>query len=498
MAVFILSLFKQRSRALIGLLSKVLTLLLFAHLPAKAARPQNCSPQDLFNRDQYVCAGEIVYAQDNRNSSRRSIGPLKIEGTSSTEVAIHDIKSNSRYNLSNITFSFAKTAGCGTNKICVGNFVRATDYDDTFKVVGIYASSNERGEQFAVAVCRDRSCSTTSEPYFNFEGRELSKAQAVKQEFAKSKRIDSQVLQELQDQFRPFDNISPAQYVALKKAKNSSLIEAQRNLSQYLQSTVTELLPQPGRASAEQIRRANDLRQQFFASPTMVQTGFEILSNELLKPENQIQCSVVVNALRFTALGSDPWGRKAPGLDYVRNQLLVVHFYASYVRDMMKNALPCQAEINSQPMVRPELYEQYHEGCSDAADTECELDRNRYVDAETRLGIMKMARAFNDRDSFDFEGAIKRKSGGLFGNKHGFIARYTSDGLMNSASSSERGRVGLVFYYDSLQLDGAILNSSVSYEPLNNRWAAPASQVPNLNSQQVMSLYSSFAKEFLK
>lgn len=497
MAAFILSLFEQRSRALMGLLSKVLTLLLFLNLPALATPPAGCSPRDLYNREQYVCAGDVVYAQDNRNSSRRSIGPIKIEGGSSTEVAVHDLKSDSRYNLSNITFSFAKTTGCGANKICVGNLVRATDYDDTFKVVGIYASSTERGEQFAVAVCSDRSCAATAEPYFNFEGRELSKAQAVKQEFAKSKRIDSQVLQELQDQFRPFDNISPSQYLALKNAKNNLLLEAQKNLSQYLQSTVTELLPPPGRASAEQIRRANDLRQQFFASPTMVQTGFEILANELLKPENQVQCSLVVNTIRFAALGSDPWGRKAPGLDYVRNQLLIVHLYASYVRDMMRNALPCQAEINSQPMVRPELYEQYHPGCPDT-DTDCELDRNRYVDAETRLGIMKMAKAFSDRDSFDFEGGMKRKSGGLFGNKHGFIARYTSTGLMDSGSSSNRRQVGLVFYYDSLQSDGAILNSSVSYEPLNGRRAAPANLIPNLNSQQVMSLYQSLASEFLK
>jgi hypothetical protein len=110
-------------------------------------------------------------------------------------------------------------------------------------------------------------------------------------------RADTGALQELQTMFAPFTRVSFNEYLQLKKANNSQLLEAQASLSQYLISTDDILAPIPENPNHyAEVREMNE-RPQLFENPMMMQTALEVISHELIKEAPQ--CKIIVKAIRF-------------------------------------------------------------------------------------------------------------------------------------------------------------------------------------------------------
>jgi len=198
-------------------------------------------------------------------------------------------------------------------------------------------------------------------------------------------QFETEVVNELTTQFAPFKAINMDQYLALKHGKNAKLLEAQRNLYQYLQSTSIKMMPGPKEATGSWIEIL-DSRQQVFDNPAIVQTGLEILSREILKNE-EAQCPTIINTIRFISGGIKQRGHQVPGLDYRRNQLLILHMLAAYSDDQYKNILPCQDVISDLTKRFPELKNQTFPNCPTCTP-------GKFFDRETRFSMMVLAKSF--------------------------------------------------------------------------------------------------------
>lgn len=214
-------------------------------------------------------------------------------------------------------------------------------------------------------------------------GSSMALAQDVK---TYETRLENDIVQDITTQFAAFKSVNMQQYLVLKKNKNAGLLNAQRALHQYLQSTSVTMMPAPLVDLGSGWAKILDSRPQIFENPVIVQTGLEILSQEILK-QQQAQCLTVTNTLRFIAGGVNQWGKGFPGLDYRRNQLVILHMFAAYTDNQFPNILPCQEDINNLAKNYPELKNQTAPGC-----LICET--GKFVDRETRISVMVLAKPF--------------------------------------------------------------------------------------------------------
>jgi hypothetical protein len=214
-------------------------------------------------------------------------------------------------------------------------------------------------------------------------GSSMAFAQAVK---TYETRLENDIVQDITTQFAPFKSLNWKQYLALKESKNAKLLDAQRMMHQYLQSTSVTMMPGPTIELGDWVKIFNG-RPQIFDNPVIVQTGLEVLSQEIMKQE-QAQCLTISNTLRFIASGVNQWGGKGfPGLDYRRNQLVILHMFAAYADNQFPDILPCQSDINDLAKNYPELRDKTAPGC-----VRCE--KGKFVDRETRISTMVLARTF--------------------------------------------------------------------------------------------------------
>ncbi|MFS4459129.1 hypothetical protein [Bdellovibrio sp. HCB2-146] len=201
--------------------------------------------------------------------------------------------------------------------------------------------------------------------------------------------LDQAVVQEIGAQFASFKSINLQQYNQLKQSQNAQLLEAQRSLYQFLQSTMITTMPEPTKGAGDVKDWADmlDRRTQLFDNPVIVQTGFEILARELSKGIEGAQCSTVRNTIRFISTGVPSWGGKTPGLDYRNNLLLTAHMFSSYVDGQLPKILPCQDEILDFTKVQPELKFKKHENCWDCSP-------GKFIDLDTRVSLQVLAMPF--------------------------------------------------------------------------------------------------------
>lgn len=513
-----LTLFKTTTHALFTALSKVLTALSlmtltlsffcgsFSLAAENKVAPVGCiaSPRP---GAEYLCKNDIVYIKTN-NTSGRMTDPYKVvKATSALSITILDLQTGREYE-EDIS-SLSAPRGCSAFGFCFGDLVTVENRPGTYRVVGKLGDNYH----FAVAFCTDSSCNVTqgSSIVLSREPKQLKRTTTV--EVKNNSRIDQSVITDIQNEFRGFDNISMTQYLALKKQKNPQLLNAQRMVHQLLQSSLIEMLPPPIRATEEELEEAFLTRQQVFNSPVIIQTGLEIIANELLKTED-LQCKTIVNAIRFISVAADPSGNQTPGLDYVRNQLLIMHLTAAYVNKQAKGSLPCQNEINDATILDPSLKNRYRPGCGpNSYSPDCDMSRGKFWDAETRMGVMVLGRAFG-QPYYSFNGGGGPFRDGIFNQTKGYSANYSTATLFDAPGVSKRRAVGIDFYYTRPRLRGHILDSIVVFKSIrtdedpnaNSGWqtlgpSAPdgvrKSELPEMDSQSVMVLFKNLAQDFL-
>jgi len=201
--------------------------------------------------------------------------------------------------------------------------------------------------------------------------------------------LDQAVVQEIGAHFESFRTIDLSKYNQLKQTQNSQLLEAQRSLYQFLQSTMITTMPEPtkGAGDVKNWPQMLDRRTQLFDNPVIVQTGFEILARELSKGTKGAQCSTIRNTIRFISTGVPNWGGKTPGLDYRSNLLLTAHMFSAYVDGQIPNLLPCQDEIQDFTKVYPELKHKTPANC-----WLCEA--GNFEDLDTRVSLQVLAMPF--------------------------------------------------------------------------------------------------------
>ncbi|MNL00921.1 hypothetical protein D3C87_1213690 [compost metagenome] len=391
----------------------------------------------------------------------------------------------------------------------MGNLVTVKNRPGTYRVVGKLGDNYH----FAVAYCADNSCNVAqgSSIVLLREPKDLNRTETI--DVKNNSRIDQSAITDIQNEFQRFEKISMEQYLALKKQKSPQLLNAQRMVYQFLQSSLIEILPPPIRATEEELENGFLVRQQVFNSPIIIQTGLEIIANELLKSED-LQCKTVINAIRFISVAADPSGNQTPGLDYVRNQLMIMHLVSAYVNNQVKGALPCQKEINDATILDPTLKDQYRPGCGpDSYMPDCNLSRGKFWDSETRMGVMTLGRAFG-QTYYPFNGGGGSFRSGIFGQTKGYSASYSTATYFDAPGMKNRRHVGLQFYYDRPRLKGNLLDSAVVYKSIRtdedpnakSGWKSLApsaddgvrtSELPKMDSQSVMVLFRSLAQDFI-
>ncbi|MFS4458783.1 hypothetical protein [Bdellovibrio sp. HCB2-146] len=313
-----------------------------------------------------------------------------------------------------------------------------------------------------------------------------------------AKSVDKAALADLEREFQSFKGITMNQYLQLKKNHNPELLSAQRMMHQYIQSSIVQLVSNPGVATEEELQAEFHRRQQFFKSPVIFQTGLEIIAHELLKPVEEMKCSTVVTTLRFIALGVDGNGQETPGLDYVRNQLMLMHLYIAYVENKEKNSLPCQQEILDYTIQNPSLKNQYRPGCNQNSwDVSCHTDKGKFWDSETRLALMKIVRAYNDSDNFYFNGGGGRFRYGILGTGKGYSSSYETGTYLDAPTVKNRRPVLMIYQYQRPRPSGSLFDSQMQMSNFEGRDVSP-SEVPKINSQQVFDEYRKLAEGFLR
>lgn len=314
------------------------------------------------------------------------------------------------------------------------------------------------------------------------------------------KNLDPQALADLANEFKAFEKVSMSQYLRLKESKNSQLANAQTMVLQYIDSSVLQVVPAPDRATQDEINAEYERREQYFRNPVMFQTGLEIIAHELVKPADEMKCPLVFKTLRFLALGVDGLGKTTPGLDYRRNQLMILHLYSAYVSNSEESSLPCEDELNSYIRTNPSLKNTYRPGCElQPWDITCLVTNGRYGDVESRIAAVKLARAFGARDIYSFDGGGGSFRYGVLKMKSGIQGRYTAGTYFDSPEQKNRRWAKIEFAYSNPHPRGWLFNSSLRLIGLDyeDSSVAPANEIPKMYSDVVFTEYGKLAKTFL-
>lgn len=455
---------------------------------------EGCTLEHLFYPA--TCVGATTYVRDYP-SAERSSGPYKVTKSlvRTEEGVIGELQLLRSSTLSKFSHNttVARTKGC-LEGICVGQLVRVPNQTQTYKVLGYYTQDNA----MVLGICETGACNQGSNHIaVNVSRERVRPTDKVSFGEDQAKSVDNSVLAEIEREFQQFDGITMAQYLNLKKNRNSDLLNAQRMVKQYLDSTALQLTSDPSIATQNEINAEFNRRQQFYKSPLMIQTGLEIVAHELLKPQEKIQCPVVATALRFVALGVDGWGNKTPGLDYINNQLMIVHLYAAMVERNHGNALPCEQEFSDLTIKNPSLKNQYRPGCGpNSWDVRCQTEKGKFWDTETLMAITKLARTYVKND-YSFSGGGGSSRSGFFGMSKGYYASYETSIYFDAPEKAQRRWATLVFEYERPRPRGALFDSTVSIIPSEGDTRVRKEEVPRVNSQQVMFEYGKLAEAFL-
>ncbi|MFS4458784.1 hypothetical protein [Bdellovibrio sp. HCB2-146] len=315
------------------------------------------------------------------------------------------------------------------------------------------------------------------------------------------KNMDLQALADLESEFKVFEKISMAQYLRLKETKDARLVNAQTMVHQYIDSSVLQVVPAPDKATQDEINAEYERREQHFHNPVMFQTGLEIIAHELVKPADEMKCPLVFKTLRFLALGVDGLGKTTPGLDYRRNQLMLLHLYAAYVSNSEENALPCEDELNSYIRANPSLKNTYRPGCElQPWDITCLVTNGRYGDVESLIAAVKLARAFGSRDIYSFNGGGGSFRYGIFNTKSGFQGRYRAETYFDSPEQKNRRWAKAELVYSNPHPKNWLFNSSLRLAGFDyqDSAVAPAHEISKAYSDSVFIEYGNLAKSFLK
>jgi len=239
--------------------------------------------------------------------------------------------------------------------------------------------------------------------------------------------IDVALLSELEQGFSNYSHLNFQQYLQLKANRDAKLLQAQRLVFQYLQSTPFQVMPETTSLTDLQWQQIVRSQNHLYANPVMFQTGLEILSNELMLPlqGRQTDCRMVGKTLRFLSygVGKDQTTSKMKSLE---SELIIMHIYAAFIgaKSFSQN-FPCVEEFANIEIaqVKPELK------CPPRTNQICS-----YFDRESIYAIARLAGEYTDQKLLYFEGLVApKKQHSLWGKKSTYLmGSYFLDGPQRS------------------------------------------------------------------